>query len=291
MNGLRRQEPIGAGLRRIVCEQVETAIRCLTRQTGQVSDAYGAVRAAEAALALIEPDLPRPTVRRDRALINRLGAGLQELTEPAMLLAQAEQRYKKSPSDGTLADALKALRKKWSGRAKPGQALSSRAGSFNPAIYRIVADMAELRGHAGDWPTDTSDSAALPRGLRRGYNRALRAIDQPINKTALPELINALRQLELQLAVLTKCCPGMIKAQRKLLSKTMDQLDTIRMDIELDGALSRQLGQAGRASAPKSEPIDRRVRQVLDADGAAALAETTAAFHKRLQAYWSAWRA
>ncbi|MGB0768673.1 MAG: hypothetical protein ACPGYV_13310, partial [Phycisphaeraceae bacterium] len=191
MSTLRRQETPGQGLKRLACAHVETAIRSLTRQAGQAASAAEAIRAAEAVLALIEPDLPRPAIRRDRAITTRLRLGLVELTQPTRLGTLLDRDYKKTPPDPELAQAVKTLRKAYASNGVAASAMSSKAGSFNPAIYRLVADMAELRGHLGDWPADTLDADAPPRGLRRTYAKARKLAAQPITPDSLEALAHA----------------------------------------------------------------------------------------------------
>ncbi|MEO0474741.1 MAG: hypothetical protein AAF085_02050 [Planctomycetota bacterium] len=289
MSTLRRQEQAGTGLKRIACAQVESAIRCLTRQAGQADAAAQAIAQAAAVLALIEPELPRTAVRRDKAILARLSAGLAELTGPTELGEQLRQAYKKTPSDAALASAVKALRKRWGKSDRSAAAMSSRAGSFNPAIYRLVADMAELRGHLGDWPVADVPSDLPPRGLRRTYTRARRLASEPITAESLPALTQALDELATQLAVISKACPTMLKAQRKLITRAAEVLQDVIQRNALHAALRAELGKDASSSLPKRKPLTQQTAEPLS-DLDAALAETPASFMKRIQAYWSAWR-
>lgn len=286
MTSLRRQEPLGPGLKRIACEATESAIRALTRQPGQAREAIASIHAAQAMLALLEPDLPNATARRDRAILDRLIDGLTEMTRPCLLLEQLDSRYKKAPDDSDLAQAVKALRKRWSSMSKPDMAMSSRAGNFNPAIYRLVADMAELRGHAGAWPVEDLPDDAPPRGLRRTYHKARRRAAQPTTADSLGELIHATTLLNHQLDVLSKTAPPMLKAQRKLITRAIDGYTQLHLESLLDHAIHQQLGK-------RETPATDDIRERSDAPAAAltqALAETPAAMTNRLNVYWSVWR-
>lgn len=288
MSTLRRQEPAGQGLKRIACTQVESAIRCLTRQPGDGLEAAKRILGIKAALGLIEHDLPRPAVRRERGVIARLSKGLAQMNQSVLLLARLESRYRKSPGDKALADAVKALRKLWSSGG--GAAMSSKAGNFNPIIYRLVADMAELRGNAGNWPVERLADDQPPRGLRRTYTRARKLAGQPVTREGLAQLASVLALLEAQLSLLNKTCPAMIKPQRKLLSRAVGELELIAADDALDAALRKELGKDASASVPRAEPITKRAAPALQ-DIAHALAESPSAFANRIKAYWSVWRA
>lgn len=299
MTSLRRQEPVGQGLRRIACERVEEAIRCLTRQPGQAPIALQRIDAARAALALLEPHLPRSAVRRDRAIFARLSLGLHQIVQPDALLSRLDQRYRKKsdlPDDNAAADALKqaikSLRKQWAIPPQTGSALNTRAGSFNPAIYRLVADMAELRGHAGTWPVDELPDNAPPLGLRRTYTQARKHLNRNQSAAAsrktksaqpadpLAQRLAALTTLDHQLAILTKLAPPMIKAHRKLLARAIEHDTQADLDHQLARALANQQSQRKPAAPPTAQHPSL----------IQALAETPAGFANRMTRYWSAWR-
>ncbi|MFN3168545.1 MAG: CHAD domain-containing protein [Phycisphaeraceae bacterium] len=292
MSTLKRQEPVGLGLRRIACEHIEAGVRALTRQVESDSRGPGeSIRRASAVLALIQPALPRETARRAQGLFDQVAEALASIDRPAVLLGRLDTRFKKPPSDAALAGAVKALRKAWSSKTGGGRALNSRGGSFDPAVYRLVADMAELRGHAGEWPVDPIDDDAPPPGLRRAYARARRLAGDPIDRDPLPELADALTQLRDQLAALSKACPPMLKAQRKLIDRVTPALIEQHADAELDRALRERLDLPADSALPGGLATPERVDRWPIGDLRAALAETPQAFYNRVGAYWSAWRA
>ncbi|MFK7789289.1 MAG: hypothetical protein AB8C95_07350 [Phycisphaeraceae bacterium] len=290
MTTLKRQEIPGPGYKRIASDQVEAAIRCLTRQAGQADAASSAIQQAQSVLALIEPDLPRLSVRRERTILARLIVGLDEMAQPTRLVEELNRQYKKSPGDKELAGAVKSLRKRWSAMDQSAAAMSSKAGTFNPEIYRLVADMAELRGHLDSWPTAGVPSDVPPRGLRRTYTRARRLANEPVTMESLGELINVLREVADQLAILGKACPPMLKAHRKLISRAADALNAELLADQLDRALRNELGKGATKALPKLKPLAQRIAVIAGQDLAVALAESPAALMKRMQTYWTAWR-
>lgn len=289
MNTLRRQDRAGAGLKRIACEELESAIRLLTREQGRAPQARGALCRVRALLTLLEPVMPRAAVRRDQAILDRLMSGLAELIGPAELLVRLDAVYKKPPADADLASAVKALRKQWSPRGAAGQKMNSRAGSFNPTIYRLVADMAELRGHVGDWAITDLNDQAPPPGLRRTYLKTRRLMTNAGSDASISELADMTRLLAEQLGALSKCCPAMLKPQRKMLNRATEQLSEIDMDRQVAAALRKQLGQAKPAAWSAGKPAER-VAEVLHQELGPALAETPAAFSNRIGVYWRVWR-
>lgn len=286
MSTLKPTEPVGTGLRRIASQQVESAIRALTRQPGRADDAVEAIAAARAILALLEPALPRASVRRDNALLDRLIEGLDEMTRPGLMLARLNSQHKKAPSDAALATAVKAMRKQWNRQDRPGQAMNSPSGSFDPAIYRLVADMAELRGHVGEWPIEKIDNAAPPSGLRRGYTRARRLADALATPGDVQALIHALSVLQAQLGVISKACPSMIKAHRKLIARANDTLIDLHERYLLDKALRKKAG----LPQPDRRTLLSAVHKAIPTEVAPALAESPASLNNRLGIYWSVWK-
>ena len=162
--------------------------------------------------------------------------------------------------------------------------------TFNPAIYRLVADMAELRGHVGDWPVDTVPDEQPPRGLRRTYTRARKLAGESINTESIQPLTEVLDELATQLGVISKACPAMVKAQRKLLTRAAEELHDLQQAAALNKALRAELGQDASKSLPAFKPLSKQAADRLGTDLADALAETPAAFMKRVQAYWVVWR-
>jgi hypothetical protein len=291
MSTLKRQEPVGTGLRRIACEHIEAGVRALTRQDETAPGGPAeSMRQAAAVLALIEPGLPRATARRAQDLFDQVTEALASIDRPVVLLGRLDAHFKKPPSDAALAGAVKALRKAWSSASGAGRALNSRGGNFDPAVYRLVADMAELRGHAGEWPVDAIDDDAPPPGLRRTYTRARRLAAEPIGVEQLPALADTLATLRDQLAVLAKACSPMLKAQRKLIDRALPAIEAQRADAELDRALCERLDLPDNSALPGALLTAERTDALLTGGLQAALAETPQAFHNRLQVYWSAWR-
>lgn len=290
MSTLKRQEPVGTGLRRIACDHIEAGVRTLTRQIDTACTPVQSIGHAAAVLALIEPSLPRTTARRAHGLLQQIRLGLAPIDQPIALLQRLDSHFKKPPSDAALVDAVKALRKQWSGLDRSERSLHSRGGSFDPAVYRLVADMAELRGHAGEWPVDAIRDDAPPAGLRRTYARAHRLVSTPMTAERVRELADALALLSDQLKTLVKVCPPMLKAHRKLIDRALTPMQDAIDDVELDRLLSRQMDKPDGSFVSETLATPQHLNALISAELRTALAETPTAFHNRVQSYWSAWR-
>ncbi|MEM1355881.1 MAG: hypothetical protein AAGC44_04150 [Planctomycetota bacterium] len=287
MSPLKRQESIEDGCRRLVCESIETAIRELTRKDGSTRAAAESVRQADAGIALIESELPREVTRRDRRLLDRIAAEIASALRPGLLLKHYD---KLAGAAGVSIDSGqgKAFRKALARSQVAGLSMNAPNRSFDPIVYRLVADLAELRGQVGDWPVFEPDPARPPIGLRRAYTHARR--DAQLVPAPAEHAASRLRTLELHLAFLNRCCPAMVKPHRKLIQAAAEQLD----QRATRSALAEML-----TSTEKSDWAKPLLDKLNDPSGtedttkllAQAFAESPAAFNNRIAAYWRSWRA
>lgn len=293
MSSFKRRETVSAGARRQVCAELESAIQAMSRSAKRdpAASAGRAVERARAVTELIGPALPREVYRRDRKRLLAIGKTLAEARDGRRLVARLDALLKDAQADP--ADTLaKTLRKQLTQRRRGALALQTRGQQFDPVVYRLVAELAELRGHVGHWPdNDTGD--APPPGLGACYRAARRSADAALaDPEKLPAAGTAIALLADALDTLTKACPAMLKPQRGLLRDAADAADCVAMDPvllasakSLEGAddLANTLSEA---SALQWEPAMKRVAQARGY----ALAETPQAFVRRASAYWQAWR-
>ncbi|MBB6429969.1 hypothetical protein [Algisphaera agarilytica] len=152
----------------------------------------------------------------------------------------------------------------------------------DPKQLRLVADLAELRMRARYWHLPDGGFELLTPGLRLSYQRAAKLVQTngPAADTA-----DALDRLALQLQSFERACPVLLEPYRKALralernARKQAQLAALRPATEQHEALlariDETLAQYGQDTA--------RLRQQL-------FVETTPAFLKRMQGYWTAWR-
>ena len=290
MSTLKRQDCIDEGCRRLVCESVEAAIRELTRKDGSAKAAAGAMRWAEAGVALIAPNLPREALRRDHRLLERVAVEIDAALRPDELLSRLDQAAK--PCDAVMDDApAKAFRKALARRLGAGLSMNAPDRSFDPVVYRLVADLAELRGHVGQWPAMEMDPARPPAGLRRAYVAARRAAQLPPTASAdqAERAAGDLQALGLQLFFLNRCCPDLLKPQRKLVLASARAMSQYAAGLRLADLLDTDEHRAWAQPVLKSLREQDAARQAAKLRGT-ALAETPGAFINRITAYWRYWR-
>lgn len=297
MSGFKRKEPVTVGARRIVCAELETAIQALSRPGKRDASAIAgnALARASACLEQVAPMLTRETARQDRKRLARV----RQTLDGARLGRQLAQRLDKLLKQGGLDAAepsAKALRKSLTRGVRGSVALQARGRSFDPMVYRLVAELAELRGRVGHWPEPREQAAKdpPPPGLIVCYRKARTLAGR---SKAQPETLDAagasLSQMVLALTLVAKACPALIKPQRALIAEAADATRRQALDAALAGAATELEAKGPLSKALRDAQQSSRadaLRLVADAH-AYALAETPQAFAKRLGAYWSAWRA
>jgi hypothetical protein len=297
MSSFKRRESVCAGARRQVCAELETAIQAMSRSAKRdpAAQAGRAVSRARAVAELVGPALPREVYRRDRKRLTAIGKTLGEARAGRRLVARLDTLMKAAGADAGDA-AVKSLRKQLAQHRRGALALRTRGQQFDPVVYRLVAELAELRGHVGHWPeTDRgpgTDDDTPPPGLAGCYRAARRAADAALaDPGKLPAAVSALALLADALDTLTKACPQMLKPQRGLLRDAADAADKVALDPVLLASAGKleaaDLTTAlAEASALQWEPATQSVARARHF----ALAETPQAFVRRVSAYWQAWR-
>ncbi|XAM01124.1 CHAD domain-containing protein [Phycisphaeraceae bacterium D3-23] len=295
MSSFKRKESVSAASRRLVCAQLESAIQALSRDTKRdnASEADRAIAGARAALELAGPALPRDIVRRDRKRLDAIAKTLGQARLCRRLGNRLDKLIKRAGLDTDDA-ALKQLRKQIAQHTEGNVALRTRGQRFDPMVYRLVAELAELRGHVGHWPDAKADTPeAPPPGLAAVYraarNAARKADDEAADITAAHRPIARLGE---SLTLISKCCPAMLKPQRAMLEASAKPLAALALDARLITSAGQDKSLADLAATlADAAQLDHADAASKLADARHyALAETPQAFTNRVGAYWIAWR-
>ncbi|MEM9414861.1 MAG: hypothetical protein AAGA29_05210 [Planctomycetota bacterium] len=294
MSSFKRKENVSVGCRRLVCAELESAIQALSRDTPRdnAAEAARAIAGARAAIELYAPALPRDILRRDRKRLDAIGKTLDQ----ARLCRQLGNRLDKLVKRAGLntGDALlKRLRKELAEHNEGKVALRTRGQRFDPMVYRLVAELAELRGHVGLWPETPTTPDAPPPGLAACYRSARFAATKAEQDKADPAAAyQPVVRLGIALKLVNKCCPPMLKPQRAMLDAAAKPLAALLLDARLIEAARQNKPLAGLArTLADAATLDQADAAAKLAEARQyALAETPQAFANRIGAYWSAWR-
>jgi len=299
MSTFKRKESVALGARRLVCSHLEESIHALS-QKGSAQGVRRPLMRAQAIMALVAPQFPAATVRRDRKLLEEVQRALDDACFPGQASACLQKLSPKTTSDTqSLTQCIKATRKRLTAQSGSSLSLNTRGKRLDPMVYRLVANLAQLRGHVGSWPDTAApkpneeNNAALPQGLIQSYRAAQRALDLPHDQAdTFTKAASALNVLRDQLAAIGKCCPVMLKAQRSLIGEAATAASSAQFALSLQERLAAD-GEAKPLIQPLSVLVQKDIaaaQKALNTARHQALAETPAAFNRRLNTYWAHWR-
>ncbi len=172
---LKASEAVPDGIKRIVLEEVNSAIGLLGEASGRgrdnaIHEARKTVKKIRGVLRLIRPELGR-TYRQENTRLRALGHHLSELRDAAALLEIFDQVAKESAGtlDKKTISAIRlACRKK---NARPKQRLDA-----EKVIKSATAIFRSLAPHAKNWPISHQGYRAIDSGLRSTYRLGRKAL-------------------------------------------------------------------------------------------------------------------
>jgi len=292
MSSFKRKEPLIAGARRMTCDHLEATIHALSRK-GQGAAALKSLLQTQASLMLVTSMLRDEDARRDQALL----AEVLNTMQAAQVGRLLKQRYSDLLAQAGLSSDtpdIKLLRSELLAGMPPNLSLNAKTGSFNPVVYRMVADLAELRGHTGHWPDGPDDLILSPPGLGHAYRLARRLLSKSdlaaLGPTPMNRIAQTLTLLANQMACVAKTCAPMIKPHRKILLDAAQAAEQGMIDRTIDDLLKSRPTDTPAPLVQALEDARAKNLALLAQSGALGLAEAPAAFDRRIGAYWQHWR-
>jgi CHAD domain-containing protein len=291
---LEPDESVGSGVRRIVDEQLASALAELrdadpAKADETVHAARKRFKRIRAVVRLIRGELGDETFATENASFRDAGATLGEARDAAVLVQTLDRL--KDRVDGA---AFTAARRKLLARRK---LVSRRVLGDGNGLGGVARAAEQARDRVADWRIERDGWRAVRPGLERIYQDGREAYKRT-DADAPPEVFHEWRKrvknLWHQLEVLEPIWPPVMK---KLADECHVLADALGREHDL--AVLREVLEA-EALTHASEPspvlapleADRRElrREALDL-GARIFAEKPKAFVRRLGKYWKAWKA
>jgi CHAD domain-containing protein len=292
---LKQGESSTKGVRRIIAEEIDGAVRLAKPRSGatvtNVHEIRKSVKRIRALLRLVRKSLGEKTFRAENAVLRDIAGRLADARD-AQIMVEAYEKL-------TCADGAEQP----SREASIGRALRRNRDAMNallvakralPALREELADCGARISRAA---SDGDGWSALDDGLRRAYGRGRRAFttayDTP-SFEAFHEWRKRVKDLHLDIRVLAPLWPA---AMEELARKTDTLSDLLGDDHDLgvlEGFLrsdARQHGGARRLSALFRAMERRRseLRKAARPIGDAVYGDSSKEFVKRLEALWHAW--
>ncbi len=287
MFAVKRKEPVVKAMRRTACERLDRALASLHTADAGLAGVADRVRndldRLLALWALVSPGMDKAAAQREAKVLRRSWRKMQRKPD-----VEARLRACLESAGGNLAGItpetiFEPASQDQENESKPRR----RKRGPDPAVHRMIADLAEVRMRAGYWHVAGEGFAALMPGFRSTYTRARRlATEEPLGDPA--DLAVALRRLADQQRWLERCWPEVLGAQRQRLIDLAEVANGCAEDL----ALSETLPEGG-ASQRVAAFIDAQTQQAestIRQQARALFSETPGRFIDRHAAYWSAWR-
>jgi len=293
---LKRNESAGNGIRRVARELVDEALDLSEKKTEDAKTPHElrkAFKKIRSVLRLVRDEIGQEVYRRDNVLVRDLGRRLSAVRDAAVREGALEKLQEESRKDVPAAD-LSAIRSRLQSRRR-AERRRLRAEKVLPAV---AAGLHELRRSIRTWPLDQSGFPCVEKGLRRAYRRGKKGSAEAY-QSKTDEAFHEWRKRAKDLRYHVELLEPAWKDTMSDLEKSLHDLTDLLGDDHDLGDLHRVLTSSPRLTRGAkgiSGVLDFILRRRSELQAKARplarrlYAEKPAAFVKRIEGYWNAWR-
>ncbi len=301
---LKFDEPVDAGWRRIVHEQIDNAVKLL--HSGKDVDAAihetrKSMKRVRALLKLLRPGLSTADYKRENERYATIARMLSELRDEAILVQTASELAKRA-TGRTRAVALEIIghvqrqARKPSGLNKPSNASPS---ARKRRVAEVIAALGRASKAVDRLELHSNSFAIVRRGLQRSYRAGRLGMKDAYESNrdeSFHEWRKAVQAHWRHMLLLERAWPDLFAARIALAREMSDLLGA---DHDLFMLISRARSQ--RPSAAEADGVggliqlaqarQQEIREELRAKAAALFAEKPKGFVARIDSYWNAAKA
>lgn len=293
---LEPHEPIDTGIKRIVHEQIDKALRELRGDTDDdrdeaVHSARKRFKKIRAALRLVRDDVGKSVYKRENAVYRDLGRDLADVRD-AQVLVETLDLLRDHFGDLVYARAFEQIR---SDLVDHHERLKTRHLDQQNRAKKVIAILSEARQRVDDWPM-SSGWSALEGGLHRVYRRGFKGRKESFDEPSVENFHDwrkRVKYLWYHTRILRDSWKPVLK---KYASELHDLSDYLGDDHDLavlhHTVQTQQLGDATELEALLGL-IEKRSEQLRSAAAPLAkrlYAEAPDDFVERTRHYWKAWQ-
>lgn len=286
---LRTDETLGDGLRRIVCGQIEEAIRASkAKQNGRDSPVHKTrkhLKKARAALRLVRGEIDRDVWKREDRCLGKVGQLISEVRDAEVRLQTVRQ----------LREFARGKRRSFQ---ETEELLAFELDSFLAAFSEWPREAEErlcrTLEHIRDWPLDKLGCKRLRENVQRNYKRGRKALKTAIKKTNtknLHTLRKRAKELWYQLRLLRPLAPAVFKElndELKAIGRYLGQVHDLAFVAErLSSIGTRKQGDRILKALIDSKATELKGTAI--ALGERFYAERPRQFARRISRYFSEW--
>ncbi len=287
---LSQDETVGDGITRIICRQIEGAIRASSsEQNGKGSPVHETrkhLKKARAALRFAAGEIDSDVWERENRCLRKVGRLISEVRDAEVRLATVRQlrefaRGKKRSfreTEELLAfelDSFLAAFSEWPEEAK----------------QRLTQSLDRIRA----WPLDDLDCKELRKSVQKTYRRGRRALNVAIEKTNTKNLHTfrkRAKELWYQLRVLRPLAPAVfaeLNDELKAIGQYLGQVHDLAFVAERLSAIGSARKHGDRILNALIDSREKEIEQTAIALGERFYAERPRQFGRRLARYFSEW--
>lgn len=287
---LRADETLGDGIRRIVCRQIEDAIRASkAKQNGKGSPVHETrkhLKKARAALRLARGEINRDVWKREDRCLGKVGQLISEVRDAEVRLQTVRQ----------LREFARGKKRSFQ---QTEELLSFELDSFLAAFseWPLEADkrLSQTLGRIRDWPLNDLNCKRLRRNAQRTYQRGRRTLKVATKKTSTKNLHTfrkRAKELWYQLRLLRPLAPAVFKElydELKKLGECLGQVHDLAFVAQRLSSIGPARKQGGRVLNALIETRTRELERQAIALGERFYAERPRQFARRISQYFSEW--
>lgn len=287
---LRQDETVGDGIQRIVCRQVENAIRASSaEQNGKGSPVHETrkhLKKARSALRLASGEIERKVWKREDRSLSKVGQLISEVRDAEVRLQTVRQ-----------------LREFSRGRKRSfretEELLAFELDSFLAAFSEWPEEAKQMLTQTLDriraWPLDDLRCGHLRKCVQKTYKRGRQALEAAIKKTSTKNL-HAFRkrakELGYQLRILRPLAPAVFQElndELKAIGQYLGQVHDLAFVAERLSSIGSVRKQGDRTLNALIESREKELERTAIALGERFYAERPRQFARRISRYFAEW--
>jgi CHAD domain-containing protein len=292
---LTEHETIADAIKRIVSQQIDTALEGLESksgsQDGAIHDARVCFKKIRAALRLVETEFDADIFRQENLCYRDAGRRLSAIRDTAAMQETFDKltgRFAEQLSPNAFAELRQSLR----------QSSTTRRLEKQKAMLTVAKTIRTARRRVEHWPIHQDGFPAFGQGVKRVYKQGRQSLTNAVAQPSVEifhEWRKDVKYLRYQIRLLKPMWSTM-------LDRLGDELETLGEYLSEDHDLALLRQHVLEAADPADNRTDvealialidqRRAELQVEAKrlGERVYAEKPGAFTGRLQVYWQAWR-
>ena len=287
---LRQDETVGDGVQRIVCRQIENAIRASSaRQNGKGSPVHETRKhwkKARSALRLASGEIERKVWRREDRCLRKVGQLISEVRDAEVRLQTVRQLREFS-------------RGRKRGFRETEELLAFELDSFLAAFSEWPEEakqqLTQVLDRIRAWPLDDLRCKQLRQSVQKTYKRGREALQAAIEKTSTKNLHTFRKRakaLWYQLRILQPLAPAVFKElndELKTIGQYLGQVHDLAFVAERLSSIGSVRKKGDRILNALIDSREKELERTAIALGERFYAERPRQFARRLSQYFSEW--